>query len=158
MSDDLLRVASGLANVKRPTEAHFRKAMSSAYYAAFHSLCKMVADEIVGSTDNPIYVGVYRKIDHRNLGDKDTSIFNVSKETSALRIALDDLRQKRMEADYDPRLLNLKKKDIEDIVGSARNVIDMIQNLSGEHKRILSINLLLGKNSFPSRAQQTTIS
>ena len=151
MSEGLLSLAIELANVQTPTEHHFRKAVSTAYYAAFHALCEMVANQIAGENDTPLYTRVYRKLDHANFDKKSSIIFNISDQTNALRDTLNDLRQKREDADYNPEKFSLSKVEIKDITDKARNAISLIKSINAEEKKILAVNILTGKDFLIGR-------
>lgn len=65
-ADVLLTVADEVVNYDKPTQEHLRRAVSTVYYAIFHSLCKSNADSLLGPeyTNTPAWTRVYRALDH----------------------------------------------------------------------------------------------
>lgn len=67
MVDDLLDLAEHLAQLEptRPKQASLRRAVSTAYYALFHALAGLCADELIG-WDKPwsVFTPIYRSLDH----------------------------------------------------------------------------------------------
>lgn len=104
-----------------PRQADLRRAISCAYYAVFHAILTEAADDFVGRTrrDTPRYALVYRSIDHRRLKSLCEDIQKerlpnkysnypptggFGAELQKLAIAVVDLQEKRILADYDPHL------------------------------------------------------
>ncbi len=52
LEEDLLETAARLLSLRRlrgrPKQADLRRAISTAYYAVFHALCRMCADSLTG--------------------------------------------------------------------------------------------------------------
>src|ERR1700686_1154420 len=65
----LLEAADKLAEERPRSSAFKRRAVSTAYYAVFHSLAKLCADTLLQSTDRDTdeYSRVYRALDHGSL-------------------------------------------------------------------------------------------
>jgi hypothetical protein len=67
---DLLETAKDLASYRsgRPRQAHLRRAVSTRYYALFHTLAKSCADLVIGSSrgtrSEPAWNQVYRSLQH----------------------------------------------------------------------------------------------
>ncbi|PWB94492.1 hypothetical protein [Methylosinus sporium] len=55
MIDDLLGLADELAGREagRPKQASLRRAVATAYYAVFHTLAKLCADQLIGASPDP---------------------------------------------------------------------------------------------------------
>lgn len=86
---DFLQVASELAS--GPTEAHWRSAVSRAYYAAFHVACQLFVD--LGFTvprADRAHAYVWLRLTNSGHGDVQNAGLN-----------LNHLRQQRNRADYD---------------------------------------------------------
>ena len=113
---DLIAVARTLAagsNASNPngaTDTELRRAVSCAYYAIFHTLCRACADVMVGSQargqlEQELWNMAYRTLDHGPARNKCNDSGSMSRFSSNLRrfaIILVDLQQRRHEADYDP--------------------------------------------------------
>ncbi len=66
---DLIEIARELVNRDQPPQAHLKRAMSTAYYAMFHALCKNSADSLVGPEGTPdrsrrAWNQAYRAVEH----------------------------------------------------------------------------------------------
>ncbi len=51
---------------RRPTQANLRRAVSTAYYAVFHSLAQTAADMLIGRKRTSDWHQVYRALEHGN--------------------------------------------------------------------------------------------
>lgn len=145
-----------------PRQADVRRAISSAYYAAFHALLAAAADEAIGRTKRGTveYALAYRSINHawvktlcQTLASGSTTgkIGDLAPENgfgsnlTATGIAILELQQRRLEADYDP-LLRVKTADATLAVRAARSAIRRLAKAPGaKRKRFLTLLL------FPPR-------
>jgi hypothetical protein len=143
MIDGHLALAQDLATTAAGDEIRLRRAVSTAYYGAFHALCAMVADTIASDVDRSLYVRLYRRADHNHL-NAGKRLFEISEKTSAVRVTLDDLRQRRIRADYDPDPFGYSDTEVQDFVSKARQVVDLIRAFDERERRTLAINLLIG--------------
>lgn len=69
MIERLLKIASDLAETGANSLTMKRRAVSTAYYAVFHALAQLCADEMLG-TAAPVsieYTKIYRALDHGTL-------------------------------------------------------------------------------------------
>ena len=109
MSHELIITARRLANVRarRPRQADLKRAVSTAYYALFHTLAKDCADRLIGSgvpSRNPAWRQVYRALDH---GPAKKACEQVTKlgfppEIIQFSDTFKRLQEQRHTADYDP--------------------------------------------------------
>jgi hypothetical protein len=154
MIDGFETLAMRLASDPASDEATLRRAVSTAYYAAFNALCAMIAETIVGHVDDPLYARVYRRLDHRQLASP--SLFKFAESTRAVQNSLDDLKARRIEADYVPGPFRYSQAEVLDIVRVANDAITLIRSLEDRERRELSINLLIGgpDDRGPSRKAQ----
>ena len=65
-SRDLIGTARGLTMLdpRRPTQANLRRAVSTAYYAVFHSLARTTADLLLGRKHDDAWHHMYRALEH----------------------------------------------------------------------------------------------
>ena len=65
-SRDLIETARGLTELspRRPSQANLRRAVSTAYYALFHSLAATVADALMGKRRSDAWHQTYRALEH----------------------------------------------------------------------------------------------
>ena len=69
MTQELIVTASKLAkpNPMKPRQADLKRAVSTAYYALFHTLAQTCADHLIGTglrRNNPAWSQVYRSLEH----------------------------------------------------------------------------------------------
>ena len=114
--NDLIAVARTLAaggnasNRHGATDTELRRAVSCAYYAIFHTLCRTYADVMVSShagsqLEQELWNMAYRTIDHgpaRSKCNDAGSMRQFGSDIQDFAVRLVDLQRYRHEADYDP--------------------------------------------------------
>lgn len=150
MIEDFLKIADDLLRQEgrgRPRQAYLRRSLSTTYYALFHALAKLCADELIGITkaNSEPWVRVYRALDHGFA--KNALIQNIVQELDpAAKIFADtfiDLQEKRHTADYDPKRLPFRRKAVVGYVQQARKAISGLAGIKSEQRRILATAVLL---------------
>uniref|UniRef100_Q07UD1 HEPN domain-containing protein n=1 Tax=Rhodopseudomonas palustris (strain BisA53) TaxID=316055 RepID=Q07UD1_RHOP5 len=150
LEDRLLVVARDLCRRtgKRPREAFMRRAVSSAYYAVFHALCRLCADTIIGGIHHKsqAWQRVYRGVSHT--GAK--AVLTSSKELSAFPAEVADfgvafvlLQKEREQADYSSAPFEKYFAGTESLVEQAANAIVILGKLEDAHRRALAAALLV---------------
>jgi hypothetical protein len=153
--DEYLQQAEGLAGNPSATQADFRRAISTAYYAIFHFCLTAAADIIVGmeSRLTPAYRLVYRSVDHRTLRGLCGQLSQTSPQNVAIipstgfgKIAdfarvTANLQEQRIMADYDPFL---SFTDVGAIlaISEARQAIDWFKACDDEQQKAFLTMLL----------------
>ena len=145
LDKDLLETAKQLLDpgIKRgrPRQTNLRRAISTAYYAVFHSLCHMCADAFIGNNNDmrEAWRQVYRSLGHGYIKDRCAS--NYMKQCFPLNVRnfcfiFKQLQEKRHEADYNP-LERFLQKDVEEAISQADIAISLIEkeNLELKHRR-----------------------
>lgn len=95
---------------RRPRQAHLRRAVSAAYYAAFHELARTCADALVGATrsrrPNKAWVEVYRGLEHGPAHNACSQAGNVGFPAGVEDFvdAFKQLQAARHLVDYDPMI------------------------------------------------------
>ena len=103
-ADALLRT-----HTSRPRQSDLKRAVSTAYYAMFHALCRNSADCLVGTAgadrSEPAWRQMYRSIEHgfakAQCGNKQV-VKRFPSGIQAFAANFVELQKKRHEADYDP--------------------------------------------------------
>ena len=150
---DLLETAKRLAKPHnprgRPRQADLRRAISTAYYAVFHALCRMCADAFVGnrSTTRRAWEQVYRSVEHGCSYDKCVHGIigkEFPDEVKSFCGAFIHLQEKRYLADYAP-FSNFKLSDVQQAIALAEDAINSIRkdSLDLKHRRAFAAWLLL---------------
>lgn len=152
MHDELLEIAEELARreARRPKQASLKRAISSAYYALFHRLCWLCADELVGwSRPWEFVTPIYRTLDHgsaRNALEQTRNGDLLGHSVADVGRVFRHLQELRHSADYDPGPLRLGtsplgRSDVIDLIGQAREAIAAIASLDDETSLRLAIHL-----------------
>lgn len=145
MVNRLLEASETLLKQKSGSAAFRRRAVSSAYYAAFHALSALCVGALVPKPrSEEELLRIYRALDHGQLRTafqqpimKDHAAF---KDIAPLLIKL---QQERHRADYLPPDRNLfPENEVKDLIAQARLAIDLIEGLSREDSRALATLLL----------------
>ena len=92
--DDLIEIARELVSWNHTRQAYLKRAMSTAYYAMFHTLCKNSADSLVGPIGTPdrsrrAWNQAYRAVEYGNAKKqcKDTVMEDFPETNKELRQA-----------------------------------------------------------------------
>jgi hypothetical protein len=131
---------------QRPREAFMRRAVSTAYYAMFHAICRLCADGLVGGIHarTAPYLRVYRALDHagakKTLRSKDAGDLHPS--IAAFGDAFAVLQQMRHRADYDPVPFRYYFDDTKSYVDLAQSAIRGTYAVGQEDRRALATLLL----------------
>jgi hypothetical protein len=133
--------------------ADIRRAISTAYYALFHALCRIVADTIAGppGPERPerAWHQVYRALNHGRVRDRLVSVV----DRSGVRLGFPPLlakvattfaalQESRHLADYDPRFEPFWF-DATIEIDRAEEAIGLLAELEASHRTALAVWLLL---------------
>lgn len=144
----MLQIADGLIADRPRSAAARRRAVSTAYYAAFHAFARVCTDELVREADigSTVYTRAYRALTH---GAFQTARGQLSQltGTTRLREALDlmhSLRQAREVADYacpDPDAMKLSAA--REHLDQAHEIVERLDRLTASEREFLAVFLLV---------------
>jgi uncharacterized protein (UPF0332 family) len=132
---------------KRPRDAFMRRAVSTAYYAMFHALCRLCADQLVGGKHEktPAWQRVYRAMEHKTaknaLLKKEVTDLHPALATFGVTFAI--LQDKRVAADYDPVSFSIYLDETNSLVDQADSAIKSLYGVDDDIKRNLATILLI---------------
>ncbi|WP_200276572.1 hypothetical protein [Rhodovulum adriaticum] len=92
----------------KPRQADLKRAVSTAYYAIFHAMCRNAADMLIGTTkaarSQPAWLQTYRAIEHRQAKNQCTNgkIKRFPKDVEDFAALFIEAQDARHRADYDP--------------------------------------------------------
>jgi hypothetical protein len=148
MVERFLDIAEQLIASNPRSSAARRRTVSTAYYAAFHSLAQLCADELLpdveaGSLD---YERVYRALEHGTL----KTAFRVEQSPLRQRPSLRQigdlivpLRTERFRADYLPPMPGVfTRTKAEELIAQARSLVRQLEALGTVDRRSLATYLL----------------
>jgi uncharacterized protein (UPF0332 family) len=151
---NLINAGRNLLNPQRigdlPTDEHIRRAISSAYYALFHSLATSNADALIGAPQDRITAAawsrVYRGLDH---GTARRELQRHRQEVSAgSQIFADifqDLQNRRHSADYDHNAVFTGNEATIWLAEAEVAIIDYMQIDLNERAYIAALTLIRGR-------------
>ena len=146
MSSDLIDTARRILGAARrkPSQADLRRAVSTAYYAMFHTLARTCADEIAGRSKRsaPEWARVYRALEHgrsrlalNEIRAGKGFAGGVSARLADFCDTLEKFKQRRNEADYNPAPLKLNRIGVNLLIGEAETAIDAFQKQAPADQR-----------------------
>ena len=138
LADDLLARGTRSAVAKR-------RAVSTAYYAVFHAVARLCADELLGvsSRSTEDYLRVYRALDHGPLKSVFASV--AIKENPRLREIGDRivrLQSERHRSDYLPPGTLYSRGECAQLLEVARSAVQLLSELPSEARRTLAVSVL----------------
>jgi uncharacterized protein (UPF0332 family) len=148
---DLIRTARRLSRGRsrgRPRQADLRRAVSTAYYALFHALCRLCADALIGtgaSRNRPAWKQVYRALEHRDCKKRCSGNLlqkGFPAEVQHFCEIFVQLQDKRHKADYAPDAY-FTLSNVEQDIFYAEEAIHGIAALSAQDKKAFAIWVLL---------------
>ena len=124
-----------------PTQADLRRAISTAYYAVFHTLAASNAELIAGQPQSSIstyaWERVYRRLDHGRAQNNLRAVLNLLSPPGAFFArTFIELQGMRQEADYDPNFSITRTRTL-NTIAEAETAIRNFAQLTQEERRLL---------------------
>ena len=153
--DDLLNMAEGLATGAvshrqgRPRRADLNRAISSIYYALFHTLATHGADLLVGRTkglrSEPAWRQVYRSLEHgkaRQQCERKKHIAKFPGVVEDFASLFSQMQRLRHLADYDPDA-SFSRSEVLQWLDDSRDAIHDLSRVPDKDLRAFAVYLLL---------------
>jgi hypothetical protein len=121
-----------------------RRAVSSAYYALFHALCYVCADQLVGWSKGRVLEPLYRSLDHSTARTrlKSPAAKAIAPQLERIGIEFAILQEQRYFADYGPPAALLSRGFALTLIGQAREAIALLESLDAEARLNLAVLLI----------------
>lgn len=149
MSDDLIATARRLAraNPRRPRHADLRRAVSTAYFALFHTLARQCADLFVGvgaARSEAAWVHVYLALAHGFAKNACIQVGKMRFPQDILNFAdsFVSLQEERHRADYYPRARYSRAETLI-LISNAAQAIARLKKAPRPDKRAFAALVLL---------------
>lgn len=151
LPDDLLKTAERLVDSGpgKPKQSDLRRAVSTTYFAMFHTLAKCCADVVVGSSGSQrspeAWQQVYRALEHgfaKNSCSNKMMMSKFPREIQDFAHAFVEMQIKRHQADYDPNEKFFKSAVLVDI-GLIELIIQSFKRAALKDKRAFAVLVLL---------------
>lgn len=137
VADELARLA-GRGDLRKAAQ---RRAVSTAYYAVFHALCFICADELVRWSRSDDLDPIYRSVEHgfarkALAGPRAAAI---GQPVLSIGAAFTDLQKRRHAADYMPPGLQVAAGWAAETIELAKQTISAIEQLGEVERRRIAI-------------------
>jgi uncharacterized protein (UPF0332 family) len=146
MVERLMALAEELADRSGKSLTLKRRAVSTAYYAVFHTLAKLCADELLGvgsDIRSEEYIRVYRSLEHGTLKTAfKAAPLNQVVALQKIGNRVVRLQSERIRSDYLPSQQLYTQDECGALVESAKLVVESIAGLSQRDRRSLAVSLL----------------
>ena len=147
MHDLIARARSSVTGSRRPKSVYLRRAVSDAYYALFHALASMCADQLIGVTmrNCEAWRRVYRGLDHgaAKKAFQRQDVQSLNPAIGRIGLAFVQLQEERHSADYDPVSVLRRRSDVEPLILLAETAINDVQSLGADLARELAAILIV---------------
>ena len=156
--DDLIEIARQLADESvaggrgRPRQAWLRRAVSTAYYALFHTMARCGADMLAGSTpanrSQPAWRQAYRALEHGHAKNQcsKTVMKKFPEEIQRFGQTFVEMQGQRHTADYDPEP-RLVRSDVLQLIDVTAKAITEFENTTLADRKAFAIYVLLKTRS-----------
>jgi len=153
---DLISLARDLAGLHKgkPSQAALRRALSTAYYAMFHTLAKSGADLMLGGTgadrSKHAWRQVYRALEHGVAKDacrNGAFMSKFPKDIEDFGNMFVALQEKRHNADYDPEERFYRSSVIQDI-NAAEHAIAKYEKTAIKDRRAFTAYVLFKRRNW----------
>ena len=130
------------ASTPPPSQGDMRRAISTAYYALFHTLAASNAELIAGQPQSSIsyyaWERVYRRLDHGRAQNNLRAVLGqLSPSGENFARTFIDLQEQRQEADYNPNA-RVVRSDTINIIERAQTAIRDFAQLTQEERRLIT--------------------
>lgn len=152
---DLCQVATVLldSSSRRPTQACLKRAISSLYYAVFHSLARSCANSFIGGMNagsgTPAWQRTYRSLDHataKRASQNSAVLASYSIEIRAFCLTFVRMQERRHEADYDPNSRFRKSEVLADLQQVKVAIVEFEQCTLAERRAFAAYALLKARS------------
>ena len=151
-SHDLIQAARDLvesANPDDPHNSHYRRAISTAYYALFHCLAESSANLLAGedpaNRSRRAWQQTYRALNHgavRNRSNRREFKTEFPQDIQDFAEVFAEMLAKRNSADYAPTR-SPSKVDAQNAIGDAEDAINNFMSIESGERRNFALYLLL---------------
>ncbi len=148
IADDLIELAFELArrDVGRPKSVSLRRSASTAYYALFHALAGLCAEQLVGLQKGwHVFTPIYRSLDHAKAKSVLNAVRRERHKGSSLdvvAVAFVTLQDARHDADYNPEPFRFKRSETLELIEAAQAAIAALGDLPAHEKLVLAVQLV----------------
>ena len=131
----------------QPAPAAIRRAISTAYYAAFHALTSSNADVLIGPANDQLttdaWIRIYRGLNHSHAKSQlQQNRTRLSVDAQIFADLLSDLQNERHNADYNPRATFTAQAATTWLNNAEAAITDFLQTSQSERAAIAILTLI----------------
>jgi hypothetical protein len=130
---------------RRPRQSDLKRAISSAYYAMFHALCRTVADGMIGTAGSirsaPAWRQAYRSVEHgfaKAQCSNGKVMTRFPQEIQDFGNLFVKLQEDRHNADYDP-MSRFQRSDVVQIIAAVEETIKLYRRAPVKDRRAFAV-------------------
>ena len=151
-SPDLIEAARTLVESgdAPPTQARLRRAVSTGYYAMFHTLAASAADLFIGTERSPAWHRAYRALEHGRAKSACRQVQTMREFPAEIRYfakAFVELQVERQKADYALDTDAYEKSDVLRRIASAEQAISRFEQADVDARRDFAAHVLFRQRS-----------
>ena len=133
-----------------PTQARLRRAVSTGYYAMFHTLAESAADLFIGTERSPAWHRAYRALEHgraRSACRQGQAMREFPEEVRYFANVFVVLQVQRQKADYALDAPAYEKSDVLGYIATAERAIDRFEQADVGARRGFAAHVLFKQRS-----------
>ena len=134
----------------RPRQEPLKRAVSSAYYAMFHSLCQSNADTIIGRRNDLVshlaWTRTYRALDHRQAKNRLTQAQrDLPTQAQGFAATFGFMQEQRHAADYNPHSTFVREEVLNLLNAADAATREYMRMPRNERRAVAAVVLLQGR-------------
>ena len=133
-----------------PTQARLRRAVSTGYYAMFHTLAESAADLFIGTERSPAWHRAYRALEHGRAKSACRQVQTMREFPAEIRYFADvfvELQVERQKADYALDTDAYEKSDVLRRIAFAEQAISRFEQADVDARRGFAAHVLFRQRS-----------
>ena len=133
--------------VAQPAAGSIRRAISTAYYGAFHALAASNADALIGPAHDPLtaeaWIRIYRGLNHNQARSQlQQNRANLSSSVQIFADLFRDLQNERHNADYNPKAIFTARTATTWLDKAEAAITDFLQATQSERAAVAILTLV----------------
>ena len=144
------RLSLGCPAAAPPTQARLRRAVSTGYYAMFHTLAESAADLFIGTERSPAWHRAYRALEHgraKSACRQGQVMREFPADVRYFAKVFVELQVERQQADYALDAPEYEKSDVLARIGSTEQIISRLEQADVAARRGFAAHVLFEQRS-----------
>ena len=134
----------------RPRQEQLKRAISTAYYAMFHALCRSNADALVGAgsdrADRLAWARTYRALNHRQAKNQlEQARREIPGQLRSFSATFSTLQEQRHDADYNPNSAFIRREVIQLLATADWATEEFLRMPRSQRRAVAALVLMLDR-------------